>query len=80
MAASKAYMLTFRFLKSGIYKEALICEMSGVSAAKDKGDAAAAADAGLSNSAAAAAALSSLNKHSLGRKSKVLVNSKLDSY
>ena len=69
----RKYTCTFRFLKSGIYKEALLCEMSGVGVAKDKGDvAAAAADASLSNSAAAAAALSSLNKHSLGRKSKVV--------
>ena len=57
----------FRFLKSGIYKEALLCEISGVGGvgAKEK-------EEEVVSSSAAASALSSLNKHSLGRKSKVL--------
>ena len=57
----------FRFLKSGIYKEALLCEISGVGGvggAKEK-------EEEVVSSSAAASALSSLNKHSLGRKSKV---------
>ena len=62
----KLSQFLFRFLKSGIYKEALLCEISGGGVgAKEKE----AEEEVASNSAASA--LSSLNKHSLGRKSKV---------